>query len=131
MQQKLLLRKISACAPHRNAIWGLARTKTALGAAIAAVTGLTGASGATRVGLVGKAAGIRWSSSSSRWTQRQSGDHYTREARVQNLKSRAAFKLLEMDSKYRLFKRGQTVVDLVSRCCRHIDCQATQRANIY
>ncbi|KAJ5142082.1 hypothetical protein N7526_003077 [Penicillium atrosanguineum] len=34
------------------------------------------------------------------------------EAAVQGLKSRAAFKLLQIDEKYRLFKGGQTVVDL-------------------
>ena len=50
--------------------------------------------------------------SSSRWTSRQSTDPYTRLAKVQNLKSRAAFKLLQINEKYRLFKRGQTVVDL-------------------
>ncbi|KAM5376821.1 hypothetical protein ACJZ2D_005308 [Fusarium nematophilum] len=56
---------------------------------------------------------IRWSSSASRWKQRQGRDAYARDAKVQGLKSRAAFKLLEMDSKYRLFKgNGQTVVDL-------------------
>ncbi|EWG39973.1 ribosomal RNA large subunit methyltransferase J [Fusarium verticillioides 7600] len=56
---------------------------------------------------------IRWSSSGSRWKQRQGRDAYARGAKVQGLKSRAAFKLLEMDSKYKLFKgNGQTVVDL-------------------
>ncbi|ORY64973.1 FtsJ-like methyltransferase-domain-containing protein [Pseudomassariella vexata] len=54
----------------------------------------------------------RWSSSNSRWKQRQGSDFYAREAKVQGLKSRAAFKLLEMDSKYHLFKKGQTVIDL-------------------
>ncbi|KAI1071101.1 hypothetical protein LB507_009672 [Fusarium sp. FIESC RH6] len=59
------------------------------------------------------ASSIRWSSSGSRWKQRQGRDFYARGAKVQGLKSRAAFKLLEMDSKYRLFKgNGQTVVDL-------------------
>ncbi|KAH8169504.1 ftsJ-like methyltransferase domain-containing protein [Sarocladium implicatum] len=52
------------------------------------------------------------SSGSSRWKQRQGNDAYTRDAKVQGLKSRAAFKLLEMDSKYKLFRSGQTVVDL-------------------
>ncbi|RGP78771.1 ribosomal rna large subunit methyltransferase j [Fusarium longipes] len=56
---------------------------------------------------------IRWSSSGSRWKQRQGRDSYARGAKVQGLKSRAAFKLLEIDSKYRIFKaNGQTVVDL-------------------
>ncbi|KAG5983998.1 hypothetical protein E4U55_006510 [Claviceps digitariae] len=54
----------------------------------------------------------RASSSNSRWKQRQGRDAYARDAKVKGLKSRAAFKLLEMDSKYKLFKSGQTVVDL-------------------
>lgn len=37
---------------------------------------------------------------------------FAREAKVQGLKSRAAFKLLEMDSKFNFFRPGQTVVDL-------------------
>ena len=36
------------------------------------------------------------SSSSTRWKKRQSNDSYSREAKVQGLKSRAAFKLLEV-----------------------------------
>jgi hypothetical protein len=41
--------------------------------------------------------GSRWSSSSStRWKNRQGKDFFAREARVQGLKSRAAFKLLEV-----------------------------------
>ncbi|KAF6790399.1 cell division cycle protein [Colletotrichum sojae] len=54
----------------------------------------------------------RTSSSSSRWKIRQGKDIFAREAKVQGLKSRAAFKLLEMDAKYKLFRKGQTVVDL-------------------
>lgn len=38
----------------------------------------------------------RWSSSNSRWKQRQGRDMFAREAKVQGLKSRAAFKLLEV-----------------------------------
>lgn len=54
----------------------------------------------------------RASSSSTRWKSRQVNDHFAKEARVAGLKSRAAFKLLELDSKHRLFKKGETVVDL-------------------
>lgn len=54
----------------------------------------------------------RPSSSNSRWKARQGRDYFAREAKVQGLKSRAAFKLIEMDSRYRLFKKGQLVVDL-------------------
>lgn len=52
------------------------------------------------------------SGSQNQWLLRQSQDSYVREAKLRNYKSRAAFKLLEMDKKYRLFKRGMTVVDL-------------------
>ncbi|KAG9237584.1 ribosomal RNA methyltransferase FtsJ domain-containing protein, partial [Amylocarpus encephaloides] len=38
----------------------------------------------------------RHSSSQTRWKKRQAGDSYAREAKVQGLKSRAAFKLLEV-----------------------------------
>lgn len=45
------------------------------------------------------------SGSSARWLNRQDNDFYTRQARVNNYKSRAAFKLLQIDDKYRLFSR--------------------------
>lgn len=55
----------------------------------------------------------RWkSSSSSKWLSRQSKDRFTVRARVEGLMSRAAYKLIELDEKYRLFKKGMTVVDL-------------------
>ncbi|KAK2762823.1 2' O-ribose methyltransferase [Arachnomyces sp. PD_36] len=54
----------------------------------------------------------RYASSNKRWQARQSKDRFTREAAVQGLKSRAAFKLLQLDEKHRIFKAGQTVVDL-------------------
>ncbi|KAF2031105.1 FtsJ-domain-containing protein [Setomelanomma holmii] len=59
-------------------------------------------------------AAVRYSSSSSstRWKSRQGKDFFAREARVQGLKSRAAFKLLELNEKHKLLKPGQTVVDL-------------------
>ena len=47
------------------------------------------------------------------WLQRQSKDRYTRQAKVEDLRSRAAFKLMEIDKRYKIFKSGQTVVDLV------------------
>ncbi|OAL38507.1 hypothetical protein AYO20_02156 [Fonsecaea nubica] len=39
-------------------------------------------------------------------------DQFARAAKVQGLKSRAAFKLLQINERYRLFKPGMTVVDL-------------------
>ncbi|KAK3503615.1 ribosomal RNA methyltransferase FtsJ domain-containing protein [Neurospora crassa] len=54
------------------------------------------------------------SSSNSQWKARQSNDYYARSARTSGLKSRAAFKLLEINKKYRLFRHNssQIVVDL-------------------
>ncbi|KAI9889900.1 MAG: 2' O-ribose methyltransferase [Vezdaea aestivalis] len=52
------------------------------------------------------------SASSTRWKARQGKDIFARQAKVQNLKSRAAFKLLELNEQYKIFRRGQTVVDL-------------------
>lgn len=45
---------------------------------------------------LGTSCSPRWSSSKSRWKQRQGRDMFAREAKVQGLKSRAAFKLLEV-----------------------------------
>ncbi len=46
------------------------------------------------------------------WLQRQLNDPYVAKAKEQGWRSRAAFKLIEIDEKYRLLKHGQTVVDL-------------------
>ncbi|CAI5007247.1 AVN_HP_G0049610.mRNA.1.CDS.1 [Saccharomyces cerevisiae] len=43
-----------------------------------------------------------------RWLNRQLKDPYTKEAKVQNLRSRAAFKLMQIDDKYRLFSKNRT-----------------------
>lgn len=50
--------------------------------------------------------------SSTRWLQRQLNDPYVAAAQREGYRSRAAFKLIELDEKYGLFKPGQTVVDL-------------------
>lgn len=50
--------------------------------------------------------------SSKRWVQRAQSDHYTKEAKFQEYKSRAAFKLMQIDDKYNIFRSGQNVVDL-------------------
>ncbi|KAL4889732.1 23S ribosomal RNA methyltransferase [Aspergillus ambiguus] len=55
---------------------------------------------------------FRRQSSSKRWQARQMKDRFTKEATVQGLKSRAAFKLLQIDTKFHIFQSGQTVVDL-------------------
>lgn len=50
--------------------------------------------------------------SSQKWLERQLNDPYVARAKREGYRSRAAFKLVEMDDKYRLLKPGQRVVDL-------------------
>lgn len=52
------------------------------------------------------------SKSSKQWLQRQRNDKFVRQAQEQGYRSRAAFKLLELDSKDKLFDSGMVVVDL-------------------
>ena len=49
---------------------------------------------------------------SQRWLERQLNDPYVRAARQKGLRSRAAFKLIEMDDKHRLLRPGARVLDL-------------------
>ena len=50
--------------------------------------------------------------SSTNWLQRQLNDPYVAEARTRGLRSRAAFKLMQLDERYNLLKSGDAVVDL-------------------
>jgi 23S rRNA (uridine2552-2'-O)-methyltransferase len=50
--------------------------------------------------------------SSKQWLRRHVTDPYVRQARKQGYRSRAAFKLLELDKKETILRSGQTVVDL-------------------
>src|SRR5215813_5398436 len=50
--------------------------------------------------------------SSKLWLERQLNDPYVAQAKRDGYRSRAAYKLLEIDDKHRLLKLGQTVVDL-------------------
>ena len=52
------------------------------------------------------------SNSSTRWLQRQLNDPYVQEARRVGYRSRAAFKLIDIDAKHKLLRRGMRVVDL-------------------
>ena len=55
----------------------------------------------------------RWRKpSSARWLSRQLNDPYVAEARRLGYRSRAAFKLIELDNRFRLLRPGQRVVDL-------------------
>jgi 23S rRNA (uridine2552-2'-O)-methyltransferase len=52
------------------------------------------------------------SKSSKRWLKRHVGDRYVRQAREHGYRSRAAFKLLEIDARDRLLQPGSRVLDL-------------------
>ncbi len=50
--------------------------------------------------------------SSTRWLQRQLNDPYVQQAKRDGYRSRAAYKLIELDDKFSLMKQGMHVVDL-------------------
>jgi 23S rRNA (uridine2552-2'-O)-methyltransferase len=50
--------------------------------------------------------------SSTRWLERQLNDPYVKRAQAEGWRSRAAFKLIELDEKFGLLKGAQRVVDL-------------------
>jgi 23S rRNA (uridine2552-2'-O)-methyltransferase len=52
------------------------------------------------------------SSASQRWLTRQLNDPYVAAAKQQGWRSRAAFKLVELDERFHLIQRGARVVDL-------------------
>jgi 23S rRNA (uridine2552-2'-O)-methyltransferase len=54
----------------------------------------------------------RKSLSSKLWLERQLNDPYVARAKREGFRSRAAFKLIEIDDKHHLLKRGAKVVDL-------------------
>jgi len=51
-------------------------------------------------------------SSSARWKKRQAADLWVKKAQDGGWRSRAVFKLEELDKKYRLLRKGAVVVDL-------------------
>jgi 23S rRNA (uridine2552-2'-O)-methyltransferase len=58
-----------------------------------------------------RSAGKR-TASSARWLTRQLNDPYVRQAKAAGWRSRAAFKLIELDAKFGLLKTARRVVDL-------------------
>lgn len=52
------------------------------------------------------------STASQRWLTRQLNDPYVAAAQAQGWRSRAAFKLIELDARFRLLRPGQRVLDL-------------------
>ncbi len=49
---------------------------------------------------------------STLWLERQLNDPYVAQAKREGYRSRAAFKLIEIDARYHVLKRGQKIVDL-------------------
>ncbi|MGC2787504.1 MAG: RlmE family RNA methyltransferase [Roseiarcus sp.] len=49
---------------------------------------------------------------SARWLERQLNDPYVAQARREGFRSRAAYKLIEIDDKHKLMKPGQRIIDL-------------------
>jgi len=50
--------------------------------------------------------------SSTRWLQRQLNDPYVKRAKLEGYRGRAAFKIMELDDKYRFLVPGARIVDL-------------------
>ena len=67
--------------------------------------------GARQMGVRLKTA-IGRTASSQRWLERQLNDPYVAAAKREGWRSRAAFKLIEIDDKHRVLKPGQRIVDL-------------------
>lgn len=52
------------------------------------------------------------SNSSTKWLQRQLNDPYVSAAQKEGYRSRAAFKLIQLDEKYKFLGKGKVIVDL-------------------
>lgn len=72
----------------------------------------------TRGGEATRAAAVRLKSAKSRtpssqaWLERQLNDPFVAEAKARGYRSRAAFKLAEIDDRFHLVRRGTRVIDL-------------------
>ena len=56
--------------------------------------------------------------SSSRWLQRHVNDPYVKQAQKDGYRSRASYKLIELNEKDRLIRPGMRVMDLGAAPCR-------------
>lgn len=56
----------------------------------------------------------RFKKSSQKWLLRQINDQYVERARIEGFRSRATFKIIEIDEKFKIFKKNKIVVDLGS-----------------
>lgn len=94
-----------------------------LGTAAKAAAGTAGKTGGKVVGVAGKSGGARdmrvkvkkagkLKHSSQLWLERQLNDPYVKRAREMGYRSRAAFKIEEMDDRFKFLKSGQKLIDL-------------------
>ena len=74
--------------------------------------GKSGPTGGSRGAKVRVKTARKRSTSSTRWLERQLNDPYVAEAKRRGFRSRAAFKLLQLDDKFRFLRPGARVVDL-------------------
>lgn len=75
-------------------------------------TGGSGPGGGQRQLKVRVKTARRRSAASAAWLERQLNDPYVAAAKREGMRSRAAYKLMEIDDKYKLLKPGMRVVDL-------------------
>ena len=68
--------------------------------------------GGTRSARIRVKTAKKRTTSSARWLERQLNDPYVAEAKRRGYRSRAAFKLLQLDDRFRFLKPGARVVDL-------------------
>ncbi|MCE2688007.1 MAG: RlmE family RNA methyltransferase [Rickettsiales bacterium] len=54
----------------------------------------------------------KFSKSSQKWLRRQINDPFVVKAKSEGWRSRSAFKIIEIDKKFKIFKKNQVVVDL-------------------
>lgn len=50
--------------------------------------------------------------SSQQWLSRQINDEFVKKSKIEGLRSRAAYKIIEIDDKFKIFKKKKIVVDL-------------------
>jgi 23S rRNA (uridine2552-2'-O)-methyltransferase len=71
---------------------------------------LSGRGGRSINQRVKKGRGLK--NSSRRWIERQINDPYVQRAKAEGMRSRAAYKLIEIDDRYKILKKGDRVIDL-------------------
>ena len=49
---------------------------------------------------------------SKNWINKQKRDIYIRQAKIDGYRSRAAYKLIEIDEKFKIFRNGISIIDL-------------------